>query len=210
VSPTLLPRMVVGSVALISINTLIFGFVQWLPTFFVQQGLGITKSFAYTLVIVMGSPIGCAIGAFGADSLGRRPSIIGASVLTILFGAIYPFVSEPWLMLTIGFLLIVSIYVQVAILFGVYTPELFPTDVRLRANGLCNTIGRAATVVSPFIVLALFKAYGVAGVLGLMIGLLIIQIAVVAAWGIEPARRRLEDLDAKADAAPEAARPAPA
>jgi putative MFS transporter len=50
----------------------------------------------------------------------------------------------------------VAIYVQVAILFGVYTPELFPTEVRLRANGICNTIGRAATIVSPFIVLALF------------------------------------------------------
>jgi putative MFS transporter len=210
VSPALLPRMLVGAVALISINTLIFGFVQWLPTFFVQQGLGITKSFAYTLVIVMGSPIGCAIGAFGADPLGRRPSVIGASLFTILFGAIYPFVSEPWLVLTIGFLLIVSIYVQVAILFGVYTPELFPTDVRLRANGVCNTIGRAATIMSPFIVLSLFKAYGVAGVLGLMIGLLVVQIVVVAAWGIEPARRRLEDLDAKTGAAKEAARPAPA
>jgi hypothetical protein len=46
-------------------------------------------------------------------------------------------------LLTVGFLLIVAIYVQVAILFGVYTPELFPTEVRLRANGICNTIGRA-------------------------------------------------------------------
>ena len=43
-------------------------------------------------------------------------------------------------------------------LFGVYTPELFPTEVRLRANGICNTIGRAATIVSPFIVLALFQS----------------------------------------------------
>jgi putative MFS transporter len=199
VGPTLLPRMVVGSVALISINTLIFGFVQWLPTFFVQQGLSITRSFAYTLVIVMGSPIGCAIGAFAADYLGRRPSIIGASVLTILFGAIYPFVAAPWLLLTVGFLLIVSIYIQVAILFGVYTPELFPTEVRLRANGICNTIGRAATIVSPFIVVALFRAYGVGGVLSLMIGLLIIQIIAVAVWGIEPAKRRLEALDTDAD-----------
>jgi putative MFS transporter len=31
-TPSLLPSMVVGSVALIMINTLIFGFVQWLPT----------------------------------------------------------------------------------------------------------------------------------------------------------------------------------
>jgi len=40
-----------------------------------------------------------------------------------------------WHAETVGFCLIVAIYVQVAMLFGVYTPELFPTDVRLRANG---------------------------------------------------------------------------
>jgi hypothetical protein len=34
-------------------------------------------------------------------------------------------------------------------------------------------------------------------VLGLMIALLVIQIVVVAVWGIEPARRRLEDLEAE-------------
>jgi len=37
-----------------------------------------------------------------------------------------------WHAETVGFCLIVAIYVQVAML---YTPELFPTDVRLRANG---------------------------------------------------------------------------
>jgi hypothetical protein len=83
---------------------------------------------------------------------------------------------EASALLTIGFLLIVGIYIQVTILFGVYTPELFPTEVRLRANGICNTVGRAATIVSPFIVLALFRNYGVTGVLALMVGLLIIHI----------------------------------
>ena len=81
---------------------LIFGFVTWLPTFFVQQGLTIPRSFGYTLVIILGSPIGCVIGAFGADRFGRRRSIIGASILTILFGMIYPFVSAPALLLTVG------------------------------------------------------------------------------------------------------------
>jgi putative MFS transporter len=41
----LFPSMIVGSVVLITINTLIFGFVVWLPQFFVQQGLTITRSF---------------------------------------------------------------------------------------------------------------------------------------------------------------------
>ena len=192
--PPILQRMIVGSVVLIVVNTLIFGFVTWLPQFFVQQGMTITRSFAYTLVIVLGSPIGCEIGAFGADYFGRRNSIIGASLLTIVFGAIYPFVGDPSLLLPVGFLLIVAIYVQVAILFGVYTPELFPTEIRLRANGICNTFGRAATIVSPFIVVALFQSYKVGGVLSLIIGLLVVQIVVIYLWGIEPSQRPLEDM----------------
>jgi len=193
------PRMFVGSVVLIVINTLIFGFVVWLPQFFVQQGLTITRSFAYTLVIVLGSPIGCALGAFCADYFGRRPSIIGASLMTIIFGVAYPFMAEPALLLGVGFLLIVSIYVQVSILFGVYTPELFPTEIRLRANGICNTLGRAATIFSPFVVVALFQNYGVRGVLSLMIGLLIVQIATVYFWGVEPNQRPLEELESSSE-----------
>jgi len=197
-TPSLLPRMIVGSWLLITINTLIFGFVTWLPQFFLQQGLTITRSFAYTLVIVLGTPFGALCGAFCADFIGRRHTILGASVLTIALGLLYgsfTAVTAPWLILTVGFLLIVAIYIQVAMLFGVYIPELFPTDVRLRANGICHTFGRAATIVSPFIVLWLSQSYGVAGVLALMVALVAIQIVAVWAWGIEPRQRSLEHLD---------------
>jgi putative MFS transporter len=113
-------------------------------------------------------------------------------------GGIYPFVTTPAVLLSVGLLLIVGIYILTAILYGVYTSELFPTEVRLRANGICNMFGRGATIVTPFIVVALFRTYGVAGVLGLMIGMLIVQIVVVALWGIEPAQRGLEELDGEA------------
>jgi MFS transporter, putative metabolite:H+ symporter len=195
--PPLLLRMVVGSWVLITINTLIFGFVTWLPQFFVQQGLTISRSFAYILVLAIASPAGCALGAVCADFIGRRMSIIGASLATVVLGAIYATfngATSPALVLSVGFLLVLAIYVQVAILFGVYTPELFPTDVRLRANGICNTLGRAATIVSPFIVLALATNYGMPGVLGLMIGLVIVQIVVVWAWGVETRQRGLEEV----------------
>jgi MFS transporter, putative metabolite:H+ symporter len=192
----LLQRMIVGSVVLITVNALIFGFVNWIPTFFVKQGLTVSKSLGFTLVIDLGSLIGCTIGAFGADALGRRRTILGATVMTIVFGAIYPFVSEDWQVLTVGFFLIVGIYILTALLYGVYTTELFPTEVRLRANGICNMFGRGTTVVtSSFLIVALFQAFGVGGVLSLMIGLLVIQFFVVLIWGIEPAKRRLEELD---------------
>ena len=195
--PSLLPRMVVGSVVLITINALIFGFVVWLPTFFVQQGLSIGQSLTNTLVIDSASLIGCAIGAFCADWLGRRSTIIGGSLWSIAFGAVYPFVKDPATVLTVGFLLFLGIYVLTSLLYGVYTSEIFPTEVRLRANGICNMFGRGATIITPLIVVALFRGFGVAGVLGFMIGLLVLQIIVVAAWGVEPARRGLEELESQ-------------
>jgi putative MFS transporter len=195
--PPLLQRMLVGCWVLITINTLIFGFVIFLPQFFLRQGLTIANSLAYTLVLSVASLVGCALGAYLSDAIGRRASIIGASIVTIVSGYIYArfsAASDPAIVLSVGFVLIVAIYVQTAILFGVYTPELFPTEIRLRANGICNTFGRGATVVSPFIVGALMASYQLPGVVWLMIALVLIQIVVVWAWGVEPRNRGLEDV----------------
>jgi putative MFS transporter len=195
--PPLLQRMIVGSWVLITINTLIFGFVIFLPQFFLRQGLTIANSLAYTLVLSAASLVGCALGAYLSDAIGRRASIIGASIVTIVFGYTYArfnAASDPEIVLSVGFVLIAAIYVQTALLFGVYTTELFPTEIRLRANGICNTLGRGATVVSPFIVGALMASYQLPGVVWLMIGLVVVQIVVVWAWGVEPRNRGLEEV----------------
>ena len=193
-SGTMLQRMIVGCVTLIVINTLLYGFVTWLPTFFVHQGFSIAKSFGFALVMSLGAPIGSAIGALTADAWGRKPTIIGSSLAAILFGAMYPFITSPVILPIVGLLLTIPIYVLVALLFAVYVPELFPTEVRLRASGVCNTLGRGATIVTPFIVVSLFAQYGIVGVLAMMIGLLAVQIVVVAWLGVEPTGQRLEDL----------------
>jgi len=195
-SPLLLPRMIVGATTLIVINTLIFGFITWLPTFFVQAGRSIASSLGYSLVMSLGAPLGSAIGASTADSWGRKPTILGASLLTIVIGSAYPFVSNPGMLMAVGFLLTIPIYVLVTLLFAIYIPELFPTEVRMRASGICNTFGRGATILTPFIVVALFRSYGVGGVLAFMIALLIVQIVVVLIFGVEPKKRRLEEIEA--------------
>jgi MFS transporter, putative metabolite:H+ symporter len=198
----LLSRMIVGSICLITINTLLYGFVTWLPVFFIKQGLSIATSFSYSLLMALGAPIGSAIGALTADSWGRKPTIIGASLISVVLGIIYPMISDPILLPAVGFALTVPIYVLVALLFGIYIPELFPTEVRLRASGIVNTLGRGATIVTPFLVVMLFEARGVAGVMALMIGLLVVQIVTVWALGIEPRHRSLEELKGEEVGAP--------
>jgi putative MFS transporter len=197
----LLSRMIVGSVCLITINTLLYGFVTWLPVFFIKQGLSVATSFGYSLLMALGAPIGSAIGALTADHWGRKPTIIGASLITVVLGIIYPMISDPVMLPAVGFALTVPIYVLVAVLFGIYIPELFPTEVRLRASGIVNTLGRGATIVTPFLVVMLFEARGVAGVMSLMIGLLVVQIVTVWALGIEARHRSLEELKGE-EAAP--------
>jgi len=192
--PPMLSRMIVGCVTLVVVNTLLYGFVTWLPTFFVSQGLSTAKSFGFALLMGLGAPVGSAIGALTSDAWGRKPTIIGASLLAIVFGMIYPQLSDPVWLPMVGFALTVPIYILVAVLFGIYIPELFPTEVRLRASGICQTFGRGATIVTPFIVVSLFQSHGISGVLVLMIGLLAVQIIVVAILGIEPRSRRLEEL----------------
>lgn len=204
--PVLLPRMIVGATTLIVINTLIFGFITWLPTFFVQAGRSIASSLGYSLVMSLGAPLGSAIGASTADSWGRKPTILGASLLTIVIGSLYPFLSNPGMLMAVGFLLTIPIYVLVTLLFAIYIPELFPTEVRMRASGICNTFGRGATILTPFIVVTLFRSYGVGGVLAFMIALLIVQIVVVLIFGVEPKKRRLEEIEAEAAGAPQPAK----
>ena len=197
-APGMLRRLVVGCVLLIVINTLIYGFVTWLPTFFVSQGMTIARSIGFTLVMTLGAPVGSAIGALSSDRWGRRRVIVVASALAIAVGAVYPFATDPALVMVCGAALVVPIYVLVALLFGIYVPELFPTEIRLRASGICNTLGRAATIGTPYLVVRLFASRGVTGVLALMIALLVLQIAAVAGWGVETRGRTLEDVAADA------------
>ena len=187
-SPALLPRMIVGIVVLIAINTLIFGFVNGCRPSSCSRESASPGRFAYTLVIVRArwsaapsarsAPI---VSAAGAPSSGPRS-------LTIVLGAIYPFVLEPALLLTVGFLLIVSIYVQAAMLFGVYTPNCS------RPRCGCAPTASATRWAAARPSSRRSSSRAVQGLrrrrrARLDDRTLVVQIIVVALWGIEPAKR---------------------
>ena len=119
-----------------------------------SRASSIAKSLAYTLVLAGGSLVGCALGAYRADRFGRQADASSARPASPSSpAAIYPVHA-----VRSGDAAQRRLRADRRDLcadrraFGVYTPELFPTEVRLRANGICNTLGRGATVVSPFIV----------------------------------------------------------
>ncbi len=190
----LLGRIIIGSITLIIINAVVHGFVTWLPTFFIRQGMTLQSAFNFSLVMAIGAPLGAILAAFAADKLGRKPTVALACIVAIIVGYLYPGVKDPMVLPLVGMALTAAIFVLYALLFGIYIPEMFPTEVRLRAAGVCNTFGRGMTIVTPFIVIVLFDTNGIAGVIWAMSALLGLLAVVVLIFGMEPRQRSLEDM----------------
>lgn len=190
----LLARVIVGSVILVALNTVIYGFIAWLPTFFVKQGMSVVTSLGFTTLMAFGGPVGALAGMWLGDHVGRKPVLVGFSLATIVLGLIYPFAGSETFLPIVGFVLVTSCYVMVAIAWALYVPELFPTELRMRGAGFCNTAGRTMTIVTPMLVPAIFTEFGVMGVVLMLSSLLLLQAIVVAFWGIETKQRPLEAL----------------
>jgi MFS transporter, putative metabolite:H+ symporter len=193
-SRDILARTITGSVILITLNTALYGFVAFLPSFMVRQGLTVASSLNYITLMSFGGPVGAVLGMLLADKYGRKACTVVCSFLAILFGAIYPQLSDPTLVTLTGFLLVTAIYVMVAIAWGMYVPELFPTSIRMRGAGFCNTLGRFMTILTPQITTWLFAGFGIVAVLAFVVSLLLLQAIVVMFLGIETKQQPLEAL----------------
>jgi MFS transporter, putative metabolite:H+ symporter len=186
-----LASLIVGCVSLMVANALIQGFVVWLPTFFVGQGESIARSTGFALLMSLGGPIGSALGALAADYLGRKLTIVAASCLAVVLSVAFVLSGTSPVMPIIGFLLTIPIYLLVAVLFAVYIPELFPTALRLRGVGICNAVGRSASIIVPLLIGPLFANLGMLGVLTAMSSALLVMCVVVVALGTETRAQKL-------------------
>ena len=193
-APGMMLRTVLGCVVLIALNTAIYGFIAFMPTFMVKQGLSIVTSLNYSMLMMFGGPVGALIGYLLSDRLGRKPCIVVFSLAAIVFGAAYPEMTDPVLVTIAGFLLVTSVYVVVAVAFALYVPELFPTEIRMRGAGFCNAAGRMMTILTPQLIVPLFASAGVFGVVAVVSALLLLMAVLVGLFGVETRSKPLEAL----------------
>jgi putative MFS transporter len=193
-SRELISRTLVGSVLLVALNTFFFSFAAWLPTFFVKQGFTVSTSLGFNTLMSAGAPVGALVGVWLSDRVPRKKSIVVACVIMTVLAVIYPNVSSVAALLTTGFVLFTTAYTAAALSFAIYVPELFPTEMRMRGAGFCNTMGRGMVVLTPYLVVPLFQSAGIAGVIALVVGSLLLAAFVVAAFGVETRQVALEKL----------------
>lgn len=194
-SRKLIGRTAVASLLCVAINISIYGFVAWLPTFFVAQGLTVVKSLGFSTLMAFGGPAGAVLGFLLGDRLGRRRGIILFSVLAALLGMVYAGLRSEAAITAVGFALISCLYTVVTLgLYG-YIPELFATRFRLRATGVSSMCGRAAAMATPYLVVTLHGQYGVTGVLAMVVGALSLLVVAMLLLRVETNQETLEDLE---------------
>ncbi|MEU1690091.1 MFS transporter [Streptomyces hirsutus] len=193
--------------ALVLTVTSLFGsylVTGWMPTFFVEQGMTVSKSLGFNAAIMSGFVAGPLLCMFVVDRLGRRNSLVMFGTLSALFGSIYPFMREPALVIAVGFILVATVSSFLTLGLGT-VPEFFPTAFRFRGGGFAQTVGRIGLIFSPFIVLWLFSSYGLLGVILTLAGMYVAVTLFYAVAGVDTSRETLEQIvpDGDTDDVPE-------
>jgi putative MFS transporter len=192
--PSQIRRTFVSIIAQIAINMVIYGFIVWVPTFLMKQGIGMASSLGYTALMSLGGPAGALLGVLLADRIGRKKGLIAVSALAAVIGWLYGHSTGIEMATLLGFLLFTLTYLMVALGIATYIPELFATENRMRASGIAGCAGRITGIFAPQLVVMMYATGGVKDVLTMIIGALVVLAVVLAVFGIETNRRSLEDL----------------
>ena len=85
----MLRRTLLAIVVQVALNVVIYGFIVWVPTFLIGQGIGSTSSLGYTTLMSLGAPAGALVGVLIADKIGRKNGLIGIAFIAAIVGWLY-------------------------------------------------------------------------------------------------------------------------
>jgi MFS transporter, putative metabolite:H+ symporter len=179
----------------LSITFSYYSFFTWIPSLLVQNGMTITKSFAYSLVIYVAQVPGYFSAAWFNEKIGRQATIVAYMLCGGLAAIGLAFAKSDGEIMLAGVLLSFFMNGTYAGVYA-YTPEVFPTQVRATGSGLASAVGRIGGIVAPILVGFVYPTLGFAGVFGMTTAVLLLGAAAVSIMGIRTRGRSLEDIAA--------------
>jgi putative MFS transporter len=168
-----------------------YGFSSWVPTLLISQGIGVTRSLAYTFIIAVAAPVGPLIGIVFADRFERKWQIAGAAAGIAVFGLLFAQQTTAAGVIAFG-LLITLCNNWMSFSFHAYQAELYPTRIRAQAVGFVYSWSRFSAIFSGFIIAFFLGNYGTIGVFGFIAGAMLVVIIVIGGFGPAVTKRRLE------------------
>jgi len=179
----------------LSITFSYYSFFTWIPSLLIQNGMTITKSFGYSLVMYIAQIPGYFSAAWFNERIGRQATIVSYMLLGGLCALGLAFTHSDAQIMVAGVLLSFFMNGTYAGVYA-YTPEVFPTQVRATGSGLASAIGRIGGITAPILVGFIYPTAGFAGVFGMTTAVLLLGAAAVTFMGIPTRGRSLEDIAA--------------
>lgn len=168
-----------------------YGFTSWVPTLLLAQGINVTKSLAYTIIIAAANPLGSLAATQFADKCERKWQLALAALGIAGFGLLFAQQTAAPGIMTIG-VCIAFCNTVLAYSLHAYQSELYPTRIRARAVGFTYGWSRFSTIFIGFIIAFCLRNYGTIGVFTFIAGSMIIVFFVIALMGPRTTGLRLE------------------
>ena len=177
----------------IAITFSYYGFFTWIPTLLVKQGMTITKSFGYSIVIYLAQIPGYYSAAFVSEKLDRKWTIVAYMLLGGVSAYLMSQARSDAAITLAGFSLSFFMNGTYAAIYS-YTPELYPTAFRTTGMGVASAFGRIGGLSAPIVIGYTFARIGFAGVFLITTVVLVVGALAVALLGIGTAGKSLEQI----------------
>jgi putative MFS transporter len=140
-----------------------YGFLNWVPTLLIKQGITTTSSLFYTAIIALASPLGPLLGLAIADRFERKHVLVFVALAITVCGLAFSQASAPAAIILLGAGLTMLNNIM-SYTFHAYQQELFPTGIRARAAGFVYSWSRFSAIFTSFIIAFVLQYSGVTGV----------------------------------------------
>jgi putative MFS transporter len=138
----------------------LFGFINWMPTFLMKQGVSINHSLGYTFGMALVAPLGPLACASFADKFERKWQIVGAALVIAVAGLVFAASRNPLIIVPMGGIELLSAAI-LSFNFHAYQAELFPTRIRTQAIGFVYSWSRISATMSGFVIAWVLGRFGV-------------------------------------------------
>ncbi|AJZ56503.1 sugar (and other) transporter family protein [Paraburkholderia fungorum] len=135
-------------------NVQVTGVGHWLPSIFVKQGFTLTKSFRFTMIVLVATPIGQVLGMWLQDRMPRKWAILLFSALSAVcfvgFGLSFEYKAPVPVIL--GFNIGYSFFSGAVMpVFFTMSNELYDTRIRALSAALILAGARCGSITGPLV-----------------------------------------------------------
>jgi MFS transporter, putative metabolite:H+ symporter len=170
-----------------------YGFINWVPTLLIKQGITVTNSLFYTTLIALAAPVGPLFGLLIADRFERKHVLVVVSLIIIVCGLAFSQASGATAIVLIGSCLTLGNNMM-SYTFHAYQQELFPTGIRARAVGFVYSWSRFSAIFTGFLIAFVLERSGVAGVFLFIAAAMLVALLAIALMGPRTRNLALEQI----------------